>query len=578
MLKTNYLIDDIPLSEYPRPQMVRESYLCLNGKWDFTVKKAGEEVTAYDKQIIVPFSPECINSGLEPTINVTPFDRLYYKKTIVLDNSWNSGVTYLHFGAVDYSCEVFVNGKRVGSHEGGYTSFFFDIAPFLVEGENNIVVAVADPTEGSCGGRGKQKTDRGAYWYTAQSGIWQTVWLENLPFNHILDIKYTPDIDSGTMLVQVDCKGIKKYQVYDRENLILSGEEEGDILLKYDFEHWSPDNPKLYDIQIECGDDKVKSYFAMRSCEIIADNNGKRYLAFNKKPYFFSGLLDQGYWSDGLLTYPSDQAIIDELTMVKKMGFNTLRKHIKIEPMRWYYHCDRLGIIVWQDFVNGGGEYKKHHVTTFPFLGFKHPDDDYKYFSREDERGRKRFTVEWQETVNQLKNCPCIYMWTVFNEGWGQFDSKKIERAVKLFDPTRVVESVSGWHDYGDECDIKSLHIYYTALKLPIDSRPITLSEFGGYSLRITGHVYDENKDFSYKKFKTKSAFINAVKKLYGEKILPLIAKGLNGCIYTQLSDVEEEINGLITYDRKIIKMPEDEMKILNENLYNEYKKLDIKI
>lgn len=574
-LKTNYEIDqNCPLSEYPRPQFVRESYLCLNGKWDFAIRKAGEQLGSYDKQILVPFSPETQNSLLNQPIKILASDRLYYRRDVLLDENWIGGVTLLHFGAVDYSCEVFVNGKRVGTHEGGFTSFCFNVAMHLVAGVNTIAVIVSDPTHLSGGGRGKQSLEPGSYWYTAQSGIWQTVWMEHLPHEYIRAIDYLPDFDNNVMNVKIDYHGVKKYTVYDGDKVILQGESEGDLQLKYDFEPWSPENPKLYDVEFVCGEDKVKSYFAMRSFTIVTDKFGKKRLGLNGKPYFFSGLLDQGYWPDGLLTYPSDQSIVDEIKWVKDMGFNTLRKHIKIEPMRWYYYCDKFGIIVWQDFVNGGGEYNSARVGILPFLGFLHPDDDYKYFAREDEKGRKRFTYEWQETVNQLKNCPSIYMWTIFNEGWGQFDSKKIERAVKMADSTRIVESVSGWHDYKKQCDIRSIHNYYLPLRVPKDVRPVTLSEFGGYTLKVPGHMFNEEKTFSYRDYKTSEQFVKAVQKLYGEKVLPLVKKGLSGCIYTQVSDVEEEVNGFVTYDRKVRKMPEEVMKKLNEALYEENNKI----
>ena len=565
-LKTEYEIEKIPHSEYPRPQFVRDSYMCLNGAWDFAVAKNEDLITEF-KQINVPFSPETLNSGLED-FTLSDGDKLFYKKEIDVDLTWLSGVTMLHFGAVDYACELYINSIHVGSHEGGFTSFSFNVTPYLTLGKNEIFLQVSDDTMNFGGGRGKQSKTPGGIWYTAQSGIWQTVWMENLPSEYIKRIDYYPNVLKSEVLIKIDYDGVKKYQVFDGDDLILSGEEKGDITLQYPFELWSPENPKLYDVVFTCGKDKVKSYFAMRSFGIVTDKHGKKRLSLNEKPYFFSGLLDQGYWPDGLLTYPSEKAIIDELTLLKKMGFNTLRKHIKIEPMRWYYHCDKMGFIVWQDFVSGGGNYKFNHIATYPFLGFKHRDSDYKYFARENERGRELFVKEFTETVQQLKNCVCISLWTIFNEGWGQFDSQKMQKMVAELDNTRVIESISGWHDYKNACDIKSLHTYYTRLKVPKDVRPVTLSEFGGYSLKIENHVYNENKFFGYKKFKTKEAFVSAIKKLYLSKLLPLIKKGLSAAIYTQVSDVEEEINGLVTYDRKIVKIPPEEMKALNDALY----------
>ena len=294
-------------------------------------------------------------------------------------------------------------------------------------------------------------------------------------------------------------------------------------------------------------------------------------LTLNGKPYFFNGVLDQGDWSDGMLTYPSDKAAIEELEMLNAMRFNTVRKHIKIEPMRWYYHCDRLGLCVWQDFVNGGGDYKFTHVAAFPFLGFHHKDNDYAYFAREDERGRAEFAQSVQETLAQLYNCTCIAVWVPFNEGWGQFDSAYFTQYVRQIDPTRIIDSVSGWHDQGvGKTELKSLHTYYTPLKVPKDARAVVLSEFGGYSMKIDGHVFDTEKEFGYKKFRETKALVEALKKLYLQKLLPLIKKGLCGCIYTQVSDVEEEINGLVTYDREIIKVPVGEMAAINGEIEKE--------
>jgi beta-galactosidase/beta-glucuronidase len=276
------------------------------------------------------------------------------------------------------------------------------------------------------------------------------------------------------------------------------------------------------------------------------------------------------------LTYPCEQAIVDELSLMKKMGFNMLRKHIKIEPLRWYYHCDRLGLIVWQDFVNGGGKYSFTHVAAFPFLGFHHKDNDYKYFARESKEGRTEFEQAVEETLNTLKNCTCIGCWVPFNEGWGQFDSAYFTEKVLAFDDSRIIDSVSGWHDQGkDKTLLKSLHTYYTPLKVPKDTRPVVLSEFGGYSLKLDGHVFNEDKEFGYKTFKTQEEYAAAVEKLYLTKLKPLIAKGLCACVYTQVSDVEEEINGLVTYDRKVVKMPVEQMQVINEQIAEEGAKIE---
>lgn len=566
-LKTAYEIDKIPHSEYPRPQLRRDSFLCLNGTWDFSVKSQ-DSVKQYGS-IRVPFSPESLNSGISEGFKLGANDISVYKRTFEINDEMLLGCTMLHFGAVDSRCKVFVNDAMACEHRGGYTPFSADITHLIKQGLNTLVVECEDDTEISEGARGKQSSTPGGIWYTAQSGIWQTVWLESMPEEHINDITVITDAEAKTVKITTDYVGRQTLKIFDREQIILEKEFFGEANVSFDFELWSPENPWLYDFEIttESGD-KIKSYFGVRSFGIGTDKAGKPRLLLNGKPYFYNGILDQGYWSDGLLTPPSDQAMLDELTMLKNMGFNMIRKHIKIEPMRWYYHCDRLGLVVWQDFVNGGGRYKFTHVAAFPFLGFKHKDNDYKYFARESEQGREEFERSVYETVGALKNSTCIGAWVPFNEGWGQFDSAKYTELVKKLDGTRIVDSVSGWHDQGvGKTELRSLHTYYTPLKVPDDIRPVVLSEFGGYSLKIDGHVFNEDKEFGYKKFKDEKSFADALEKLYLKKLLPLIDKGLCACVYTQVSDVEEEINGLVTYDRKKIKIPVERMKRINERI-----------
>ena len=566
-LKTAYEIDKIPHSEYPRPQLRRDSFLCLNGTWDFSVKSQ-DSVKQYGS-IRVPFSPESLNSGISEGFKLGANDISVYKRTFEINDEMLLGCTMLHFGAVDSRCKVFVNDAMACEHRGGHTPFSADITHLIKQGLNTLVVECEDDTEISEGARGKQSSTPGGIWYTAQSGIWQTVWLESMPEEHINDITVITDAEAKIVKITTDYVGRQTLKIFDKEQIILEKEFFGEANVSFDFELWSPENPRLYDFEIttESGD-KIKSYFGVRSFGIGTDKAGKPRLLLNGKPYFYNGILDQGYWSDGLLTPPSDQAMLDELTMLKNMGFNMIRKHIKIEPMRWYYHCDRLGLVVWQDFVNGGGRYKFTHVAAFPFLGFKHKDNDYKYFARESEQGREEFERSVYETVGALKNSTCIGAWVPFNEGWGQFDSAKYTELVKKLDGTRIVDSVSGWHDQGvGKTELRSLHTYYTPLKVPDDIRPVVLSEFGGYSLKIDGHVFNEDKEFGYKKFKDEKSFADALEKLYLEKLLPLIDKGLCACVYTQVSDVEEEINGLVTYDRKKIKIPVERMKRINERI-----------
>lgn len=579
LLRTNYSIGEIPHGEHPLPQERRDSWLCLNGEWDF-YKLHGENKYNQGK-ITVPFSPETLLSGVtkdeENAFVLHAGEKLVYSRKVTLDKSLLLGKTLLRFGAVDHSCEVFINGQKAGGHQGGFTAFCIDGTPFFALGENEITVVVTDEGTRNHGARGKQNDKRGGIWYTPQSGIWQTVWIESMPKKHIRDLRITTSAEERSVTVCADCFGEElTLAVFDGEKSLAKVTFTGSVTLALDFELWSPENPKLYDCVISSiSGDRVHGYFGVRSFGQTTDEKGVARLTLNGKPYFFNGVLDQGYWSDGMLTYPCEQAIIDELTLVKNMGFNTLRKHIKIEPMRWYYHCDRLGIVVWQDFVNGGGEYKFTHVAAFPFLGFHHKDNDYKYFARENEYGRAEFAKAVDETLTQLYNCTCIGVWVPFNEGWGQFDSAKWTEYIRAQDPTRIIDSVSGWHDQGvGKTDLKSLHTYYTPLKVPKDERPVVLSEFGGYSMKTENHVFDTEKEFGYKTFQTQETLVAALEKLYLEKLPPLITKGLCGCIYTQVSDVEEEINGLVTYDRKVVKIPVETMAAINAKITAESNKV----
>ncbi len=568
-LKTDYSIGEIPFPEYPRPQFERKSWVNLNGFWDFAKIKQEETPKNFEK-ILVPFSPETVSSGIKDGFILSVGEKLVYQRTFTLDSQENERIL-LHFGAVDSECKVYVNGDFAGKHSCGFTAFTFDITPFIHSGENQLCVEVTD--EFPHGAKGKQNKNRGGIWYTPQSGIWQTVWLETVPKNHIKNLRYDIRFNENEVEIFADSNGVlQTVKIFDESTEIASASFTKSTVISYPFTPWSPENPKLYTVLLTNADgDEVRSYFGFRSFAIGKDESGKPRLLFNGKPYFFSGVLDQGYWCEGMLTPPSDQAMIDELSLLKRMNFNTVRKHIKIEPMRWYYHCDKLGLIVWQDFVNGGGEYKFTHIAAFPFLGFHHKDNDYKYFARENQKGREEFAQMAEDTILQLINCPCIGVWVIFNEGWGQFDSAYFTEKVRALDSSRIIDSVSGWHDQGvDKTTLKSLHTYYTPLKVPRDPRPVVLSEFGGYSLKCGGHVFDESKEFGYKKFKNKEELNLAIDKLFTKKLKPLVKKGLCASIYTQVSDVEEEINGLVTYDRKIVKVDEKLMAKLNQALYDE--------
>lgn len=569
-LTTDYAVGEIPHSEHPMPQFMRKNWLCLNGKWE--LKKQNQQgETVFEGDILVPFSPETLLSGVEEGFVLNSGETLVYKRGFPLTKAMlQLGVVKLHFGAVDSECDVYVNRELVGRHKGGFTAFTVDITSVAREGYNELILHCKDEGTRNADARGKQSDNRGGIWYTPQSGIWQTVWVECMPKNHISDLRIYPDAFKKQVRISSKSGGEEQYVIVrDGNKEIFKSTYLDEITFSYDFELWSPENPKLYDIVItNQSGDEVSSYFGVRSFTKMRDKDGIARLALNGKPYFFNGVLDQGYWPDGMLTYPSDKAAYDELKMLKDMGFNTVRKHIKVEPMRWYYHCDRLGLIVWQDFVNGGGEYKFTHVAAFPFLGFKHDDGDYKYFARENEGGRVAFNQMADEILDQLFNCVCVGVWVPFNEGWGQFDSAAMTEHVRSKDNSRIIDSVSGWHDQGvGKTELLSMHTYYTPLRVPRDPRPVVLSEFGGYSWKIEGHVFDAEKEFGYKKFDNAKEYAEAVKKLFLKKLKPLIKKGLCGSIYTQVSDVEEEINGLVTYDRKVVKMPVAMMKKINDEL-----------
>ncbi|WP_167481699.1 glycoside hydrolase family 2 protein [Leptospira congkakensis] len=553
--------------EYPRPQLERNSYLNLNGEWNLT-HSLQDNKTKNHYKINVPFSPESNASGIGNFI-LQPNEELVYEREFEVLPSFINDITLLHFGAVDYSCSCYINGEEVGSHKGGFLPFQFDISPYIKVGKNKIQLKVTDPTDTGSQSRGKQKLKRGGIWYTPQSGIWQTVWLESVSKDYIKDIKITPNIDTKSVEILLITESQEvTIQILDGETAIAEGSGKKVNISIPNMELWSPENPKLYQIRIKTPNDFVQSYFGMRKFSIGFDGKFKR-LFLNNKPYFHNGLLDQGYWSEGLLTPPSDEAMEKEIKLMKDMGFNMLRKHIKIEPLRWYYHCDRLGVLVWQDFVCGGGAYENWKVAYLPFIGWKTKDTKYKFLNRTDEVGRNEFISEMDETVNLLKNTVSLSVWVLFNEGWGQFDSIKLTEKLRNLDNTRTIDSVSGWYDQGkSSSDLKSLHLYYQKLKVPKkDPRVIVLSEFGGYSLKTENHVYDNDKLFGYKILPDKQSLEKEYRSLIEDQLIPLIDKGLSASIYTQVSDVEEEINGLVTYDRKVIKFDIEFMRELNAKI-----------
>ena len=557
-----------PLPEYPRPQMKRKSYLNLNGVWNYAITGTSLRPQDFQGQIVVPFAPESVLSGVERQLR--PDEFLWYERSVTLPEKFNVGRVLLHFGAVDQIADVYWNDVPVAHHEGGYLPFDADVTDQLRPGENVLSVRVTDSLIQTPHAYGKQRYKRGGIWYTATSGIWQTVWLESVPRNYIERIELTPDFDEKLLRWKVCTAEPAKTHVIVRMNgdviaqSCYDGEGATRILPEY-FHPWTPDDPFLYTLEIEAGEDRVESYFAMRKFG-VTDFGGHRVLALNNEPYFQCGLLDQGYWPDGLYTAPSDAALAYDIQAAKRLGFHMLRKHIKIEPLRWYYHCDRLGMVVWQDMVSGGGPYDPI-LTKAPLLGdIRMNDHRYRMFGRADARSRTQFLADLDETVRLLYNTPCIALWTIFNEGWGQFDALAAANRVRALDPTRLIDHASGWYDQGGG-DLKSHHIYFRPCKLHGDGRRVlALTEFGGYALRVEGHTW--GKEFGYRKYSAAADWQKDYVNLYEQQILPLIAhEGLSATVYTQLTDVEDELNGLLTYDRRVCKAEEVVVRALHEKL-----------
>ena len=549
-----------PLAEYPRPQFVRNSYINLNGCWKCEFSKSSELPSDFKTDITVPFSPETPLSGVGRVLE--PSEYLHYEKRFNIPSDFNKGRVFIHFGAVDQIADVYLNGVHIGSHSGGYTPFSFEITDNIKEGENRLNVTVRDFSDTKQYSRGKQKFNRGGIWYSPQSGIWQTVWLESTPKEYLHSVKITPDFDNEQVRFDFEADAEVLVSVYDGDMLIAETAEK--VVRIPNFKPWSPESPFLYNVVFSCGKDRVRSYFGMRKFSVGKDEKGMPRLFLNNKPYFHNGLLDQGYYPDGFLTPPSNEAMEYDVKTVKKMGFNMLRKHIKIEPLLWYHYCDVNGILVWQDMVNGGGKYGLE-VSVLPFIGVNLDDTNYKTFKRTDASQRESYYKELREMLDALYNCPCIAVWVPFNEGWGQFDSAKAYKFIKEFDKTRVVDSTSGWHDRG-VTDVISKHIYFTPIKVKAGAKPYVLSEFGGFSHRVNGHTFN-NKMFGYKIYNSPESLAKAYKKTFEKVIIPQISKGLSATVYTQLTDVEDELNGLLTYDRKVVKIPVDILKKINERV-----------
>ena len=549
-------ISDTPWSEYPRPMMKRESYLCLNGKWEFTVReKDGQGM--YDGDILVPFPPESVLSGVDKVFPESA--TLYYRKKFTLPEGFQKHRVLLHFGAVDQAAKVYLNGVFLTEHVGGYTPFSVELTEYLRE-ENELAVEVKDNLSQMVLPYGKQRQKRGGMWYTPVSGIWQTVWLESVPKEYIESV----NADLVGSFVKISVRGVEKaiVKITTPEGEIAVETKNGaaEAELKNP-ELWSPENPYLYRYSVETEEDYVESYFAVRTLT-IEEVNGVKRLCLNGKPYFFHGLLDQGYFSDGIFTPASPAVYTEEIERVKALGFNTLRKHIKIEPQIFYAECDRLGVLVWQDMVNNG-DYKYVRDTVLPTIGFIWKWDK---FIHRNKTMRQRFLSTMKETVDLLKCHPCICLWTIFNEGWGQFDSTKVYRMLKELDPTRFIDTASGWFRCG-ESDLDSRHIYFRKIQVKPAKKPIVISEFGGYTYSAEGHIFNTEKEYGYGACETREAFVEKIRALYLNEIVPAAKNGACGSIYTQVSDVEDEVNGLFTYDREVEKLKKEEFADIAELL-----------
>lgn len=583
---------DHVLEEYPRPLLMREDYQIFNGWWDYAFTIDYKQPQQYEGRILVPFSPETALSGVGRQLK--PDEYLWYRRNFNLpgwEREKGQNRILLHFGAVDQSCEVRINGHKVKRHTGGYLPFEVDISRYAQESANELIVAVKDLSDTSYHSKGKQKLNAGGMFYTAQSGIWQTIWLEKVPETYIKEIKTVPDIEKKIIRIKVsssystDKKNVDKLsrnlpieikirkpglypdpvvkpsQISTEDMLETAVQAVSGKWIEIPIESislWNCETPYLYYFEVKLGDDRAISYFAMRkfSLETKVHEEFPR-ICLNDEVQFQNGVLDQGYWPESLYTPPSDAAMIFDIREMKKTGFNMVRKHLKIEPQRWYYHCDRLGIVVWQDMVNGGSYYKHWFVTygatLLSWLRIPMRDVYPRLLSREAKAGRLEFIREMKETIRLLGNHPSIAAWVIFNEGWGQFQTEDMTRIVRRLDPNRLIDQASGWFDQGGG-DFSSLHNYFFKLFIrPERERASVLSEFGGYSYREPGHCAKE-KLYGYGICKNKKDLEKRFLER-GQGVRNLIPQGLSASIYTQWTDVEEEVNGVFTYDREVRKI-----------------------
>ncbi|MFO0852551.1 MAG: glycoside hydrolase family 2 TIM barrel-domain containing protein [Gemmataceae bacterium] len=560
--------DQQPWAEYPRPQMVRRDWQNLNGLWDYAITPKGDaKPDKWDGKILVPF---CVESALSGVGKMVGADKnLWYRTTINVPDAWTTQRLLLHFGAVDWESTVWVNGKELGTHKGGSDPFTYDIADALKNGQGELIVRVWDPTDEGSQPRGKQVSKPGGIWYTPVTGIWQTVWLEPVYPGYIKSVRFTPDIDRGEVECLVETDGpVDGVFVAAGPVVPNSGHRMGAELARgqagkpfrfkpADVRLWSPDSPVLHYVTVDARrhpanvgyTDAVGTYFAMRKISAAKDEQGVMRLMLNNQPLFQLGPLDQGWWPDGLLTPPSDAALKYDVEVLKKLGMNMLRKHIKVEPARFYYHCDTLGMLVWQDMPSGmignnkGGENGSQHVMP-------NAKEDAK-FKPED---AKQFRAELKAMIDHLRGFPCIVVWVPFNEGWGQHDTNEVLKWVKGYDPSRLVNGPSGWTDRGYG-DMKDMHAYPGPNMFPVlPDRVSVLGEFGGLGLPVKGHLWKDQGNWGYRTYKTTDQLRDNYHRLMA-RLHPLIGNGLSAAVYTQTTDVEVEVNGLLTYDREVLKL-----------------------